>query len=150
MSEAGIKLHGSRMDRIDTALIELLRADARRPVTSLAEALHVSRATVQSRIDGLLRRGVILGFTLRLPASDAANRVRAVMLLAVAGERAEAVSRALRHIIEIRALHSTNGRWDLVAELDTGSLAEFDSALARIRRIEGVSATETSLLLAAV
>jgi DNA-binding Lrp family transcriptional regulator len=138
------------MDRIDEALIGLLREDARRPVTSLAAALKLSRATVQKRIDGLLASGAVLGFTLRLPQPHAADRVRAIMLLAVTGERAEAVGRTLRRFTEIRALHSTNGRWDLVAELDTGSLAEFDQALARIRRIDGVSATETSLLLASV
>jgi DNA-binding Lrp family transcriptional regulator len=138
------------MDRIDEELIALLREDARRPVTSLATLLGVSRATVQSRIDRLLRDGTILGFTLRLPEAQDASRVRAITLLAVSGERAEWVARALRRIPDIHSLHSTNGRWDLVAELDSASLAAFDQALARIRKIEGVSATETSLMLASV
>jgi DNA-binding Lrp family transcriptional regulator len=136
------------MDRIDIELIALLRQDARQPVTSLAAALKISRATVQNRIDRLLQSGAILGFTLRLPASDDTSRVRAIALLAVSGERAESVVRALRRVPEVRALHSTNGRWDLVAELDSPSLAVFDQALARIRRIEGIASTETSLLLA--
>jgi DNA-binding Lrp family transcriptional regulator len=136
------------MDRIDHELIALLRDDARRPVTSLAAALKVSRATVQNRIDRLLHSGAILGFTLRLPPAGDASRVRAITLLAVSGERAESVVRALRRVPEVHALHSTNGRWDLVAELDSASLAVFDQALARIRRIDGVSSTETSLLLA--
>lgn len=138
------------MDRTDQDLIALLREDARRPVTSLAATLKISRATVQNRIDRLLAAGIILGFTLRLPAASDASRVRAIALLAVTGERAEAVARALRRIPEVHALHSTNGRWDLIAELDSPSLAAFDQALARIRRVEGVSATETSLLLASV
>jgi DNA-binding Lrp family transcriptional regulator len=136
------------MDRIDIELIALLRQDARQPVTSLAAALKISRATVQNRIDRLLQSGAILGFTLRLPAPDDTSRVRAIALLAVSGERAESVVRALRRVPEVRALHSTNGRWDLVAELDSPSLAVFDQALARIRRIEGIASTETSLLLA--
>ena len=130
--------------------MEALRRDARLPVTALAASLKLSRATVQNRIDRLLARGEILGFTTRLPDGADGARVRAIMLLAVAGERAEAVARALRRIPEIRALHSTNGRWDLVAEVDTDTLLSFDAALARIRRIDGVSATETSLLLAPV
>ncbi len=136
------------MDRIDIELIALLRRDARQPVTSLAAALKISRATVQNRIDRLLQSGAILGFTLRMPAPDDTSRVRAIALLAVSGERAESVVRALRRVPEVRALHSTNGRWDLVAELDSPSLAVFDQALARIRRIEGIASTETSLLLA--
>ena len=45
-------------------------------------------------------------------------------------------------------MHTTNGRWDLVAELDTDSLAAFSAALDEIRRIPGIAATETSILLA--
>jgi DNA-binding Lrp family transcriptional regulator len=44
-------------------------------------------------------------------------------------------------------LYTTNGRWDLVAEIRTDSLQSFDQELSRIRRIEGISGTETSLLL---
>jgi DNA-binding Lrp family transcriptional regulator len=47
----------------------------------------------------------------------------------------------------VRALHSTNGRWDIVAELGTDGLEAFDAALRRIRMIKGISNSETSLLL---
>jgi DNA-binding Lrp family transcriptional regulator len=135
------------MDRVDQELIALLREDARLPVTALAAALKLSRATVQNRIDRLIGQGTILGFTLRLPPRDDPARVRAIAMLAVSGERIDGVARALRRLPEVRALHSTNGRWDLVAELDSPTLQHFDQALARIRKIDGVSATETSLLL---
>ena len=45
------------------------------------------------------------------------------------------------------ALHTTNGRWDIVAELRTDSLEAVDRVLSRIRLIDGISNTETSLLL---
>jgi len=54
---------------------------------------------------------------------------------------------ALRGDPAVGALHSTNGRWDIVAELRADSLASFDQVLGRIRRLEGISSTETSLLL---
>ena len=41
------------MDATDQQLISLLRDNARTPVTALAQALRVSRATVQNRIDKL-------------------------------------------------------------------------------------------------
>ncbi len=47
----------------------------------------------------------------------------------------------------VGALHTTNGRWDIVAELRTDSLASFDHVLRRIGQVEGVARTETSLLL---
>jgi DNA-binding Lrp family transcriptional regulator len=47
----------------------------------------------------------------------------------------------------VGALYSTNGRWDIVAELRSDSLEAFDRVLGRIRLIDGISSTETSLLL---
>jgi DNA-binding Lrp family transcriptional regulator len=48
---------------------------------------------------------------------------------------------------EVHALHTTNGRWDIVVELGVDSLEAFDQALQRIRLIKGISNSETSLLL---
>jgi DNA-binding Lrp family transcriptional regulator len=136
------------MDDADRQLIALLRDDARTPVATLAKRLGVSRGTVQNRLERLLRQGEILGFTLRLPPQGEALRVRAVMAIAVEGERSSAVVAALRGFPEIEAVHTTNGRWDLMAELSAGSLAAFSQALDGIRQIKGIATTETSILLA--
>ena len=55
--------------------------------------------------------------------------------------------RRLHGFPEVRALHSTNGRWDIVAELGTDTLEAFDRTLATIRLIDGIASTETSILL---
>lgn len=133
------------MDETDRKLVSLLRDNARAPVASLAKSLKVSRGTVQNRIDRMLARGQIGGFTVRV--REDAERVRAIMAIAVEGERSGAVLKALRGFTEVRAVHMTNGRWDMIAELETDSLAGFSSALDAVRLIEGISATETSLLL---
>ncbi|MEH6677570.1 Lrp/AsnC family transcriptional regulator [Phenylobacterium sp.] len=136
------------MDETDRQLLALLRADARASVASLAERLKVSRGTVQNRIDRMRQRGVIQGFTVRTRPDVEAQRVRAVMTISVEGESSPRVVRALQGFAEVVAVHTTNGRWDLVAELDTDSLAAFSAALDEIRRIPGIAATETSILLA--
>ena len=135
------------MDAIDRRLVALLRENARLSIASLATQLGLSRATVQNRIDRLVRQQILLGFTVRTTAEAAAHRVRAVMLISVEGDRSDAVLQTLRGYPEIRALHTTNGRWDIVAELGTDSLETFDAALRGIRTIKGISNSETSLLL---
>ena len=135
------------LDAVDHRLIALLRDNARTSVARLAEALGVSRGTVQNRIDRLVAGGVLLGFTVRTAPEAAAHRVRAVTMIAVEGERSEAILHTLRGFPEVRALHTTNGRWDIVAELGTDTLATFDEVLRRIRLIKGVASSETSLLL---
>ena len=133
------------MDSLDRDLIALLRTDARTPIASLASALSVSRATVKARLDRLLGDGV--GFTVVLNAPEAAG-VRAIPLIEVEGRSTEVVIRRLRGFPEVRTLHSTNGRWDVVAEIEVDSLPAFDETLRRIRDVVGITVTETSILLA--
>jgi DNA-binding Lrp family transcriptional regulator len=138
------------MDELDRKLLALLRADSREPASALAARLKVSRGTVQNRIERMRERGVIQGFTVRTRPEMEANRVRALMCIAVEGERSAAVVRALRGFPQVDKIHTTNGRWDLIAELDTDTLAEFSRTLDDIRLVEGIASTETSILLASL
>jgi DNA-binding Lrp family transcriptional regulator len=135
------------MDDTDRKLIALLRADARAPVARLARSVNLSRGAVQNRIERMIAAGEIAGFTIRGAPGGQASVVRAIMGVAVEGERSAAVLRALRGFSEVEAVHMTNGRWDMLVELVTDSLAGFSSALDNIRLIDGISASETSLLL---
>jgi len=135
------------MDATDLRLIAMLRENARVSVARLAQVLGVSRGTVQNRIDRLVARRVLLGFTVRTAPEAEPQRVRALMMIAVEGERSAMILKTLGGYPEVRALHTTNGRWDIVAELGTDSLEGFDEALRRIRTIKGIASSETSLLL---
>ena len=138
---------GCAVDDIDRQLIGLLRNDARASVASLAKALRVSRGTVQNRMARLVANGTIVGYTVRLKPDVTEPRIHAFMTVAVEGNQVDAVIKALRGEPAVAALYSTNGRWDIVAELRAESLEGFDRVLGRIRLIEGISQTETSLLL---
>jgi DNA-binding Lrp family transcriptional regulator len=135
------------MDDTDRQLIGLLRSNARASVASLAKALGVSRGTVQNRMARLSADGTVVGYTVRLKPDIEEQRMRAFMTVAVEGNQVDGVIRAMRGEPAVTALYSTNGRWDIVAELRADSLEGFDRVLARIRLIEGISQTETSLLL---
>ena len=135
------------MDDTDRELIGLLRDDARLPVVALASKLRVARATVQNRLARLQADGTILGYTVRLKPSVEVARIRAIMTVAVEGNRATEVRNKLRGHPNVCALHSTNGRWDIVAELRADSMESFDNVLNAIRLIDGIATTETSILL---
>jgi DNA-binding Lrp family transcriptional regulator len=135
------------MDDIDRQLIGLLRDNARASAASLAKTLKVARGTVQNRLAKLERDGTIAGYTIRVRAAVDEQRISAFTTIAVEGPRIEPVVRMLRGDPAIVTLYTTNGRWDLVAEIRADTLQSFDQVLSRIRRIEGISGTETSLLL---
>lgn len=135
------------MDDVDRRLLALLRENARASVASLAKELGVVRGTVQNRMSRLERDGTIVGYSVRLRPQVEEHRIRALTTIAVEGNRVDAVIAALRGDPAVGTLHSTNGRWDIVAELRAESLASFDEVLGRIRQLDGIARTETSLLL---
>ena len=135
------------MDDTDRQLLALLRDDARTSVATLAKKLRVSRGTVQNRIDKLESSGVIVGYTVRLKPEAEAHRIRAWMNIAIEGNTAASVLQALRGEPNVHTLHTTNGRWDVIAELRADNLEAFDLVLGRIRKIPGIANSETSILL---
>ena len=138
------------LDDLDRDLIAALRRNGREPAASLARTLGVSRATINSRLERLVATGTVIGFSVRTRDDAVPETVRAMALIEIAGRSTDTVIGALRGFPEIRALHTTNGSWDLVAEISTDSLASFDRLLGAIRSIDGVVNSETSVLLNAV
>jgi DNA-binding Lrp family transcriptional regulator len=135
------------MDEVDLRLIAILRRDGRRSVSDLAQEIGVARATIRARMDRLIKSGEIAGFTVQLKADLQEQAIRAIALVEVEGKSSDQVVQRLSGIPEVLAIHTTNGRWDLVAEIGASDLPSFDETLRRIRLIEGISATETNLLL---
>lgn len=135
------------MTDTDRELLALLRANARLSVVELARKLKVARSTVQNRIAKLERDGVILGYTVTLSPQSHAHGIRAIMSIAIEGHQTGKIIQRLRGHPHVVALHSTNGRWDLLAELRSDTLETFDTVLNDIRSIQGIANTETSILL---
>jgi len=140
----------SSYDMLDRRLIAILREDGRAPVSKLATLLSVSRATVQKRLDRLVDSGAVLGFTIRALEDVDADGVKAVMMIEVAGQSTTKTIRGLRGIPELRQLHSTNGKWDLVAHLTSDTLTDFDRVLREVRDVDGIINSETSILLSSI
>lgn len=136
------------MDDTDRRLISLLRKDARLPAATLAAKLGVSRGTVTNRLRRLEDEGVIVGYTLRLRPDAEPNQIRAWMGVLVEGNQTREVIASLLGEPGVAALHDTNGRWDLLAELRAESMAELSQVLERVRLVKGIRNTETSILLA--
>lgn len=135
------------MDDVDQRLIAELRRDGRASLSELADRLEVSRATVRARMERLAARGEIAGFTVLTRADVSAAPVRGLMMIGIEGKGGERIMARLTGLPAVQAVHSTNGKWDLIVELGTQTLQELDEVIYRIRNIEGVMTSETNLLL---
>jgi len=132
----------------DQKLLTLLRHNGRRSISDLAQELGLSRATVRARIERMERDGDIVGYTVVLRADAVSMPVRGLTMIEVEGRATSRVVDSLSGLVEVGAVHTTNGKWDLIVELGAASLTDLDSVLRRIRLIPGVTASETNLLLA--
>ena len=137
----------SELDDTDQQIIAELRRDGRASLSDLAARLGLARATVRVRMERLQARGEIIGFTVLTRSDVSATPVRGLMMIAIEGRGTERIIARLTGMPEVVAVHSTNGRWDLLAELRAATLAELADVLERVRLIKGIGATETSIHL---
>ena len=135
------------MDDSDRQIIAALRANGRAALSDLAFQLGMSRTTVRTRMERMQARGDIVGYTVMLKQDIAQTPVRGLMMVEIEGRGTDRIFRQLQGQPEIRGIHSTNGRWDAILEIGVETLEEFDNVLNRVRRIDGITSSETSLLL---
>ena len=134
------------MDETDERILAALHRDGRAALSDLALTLNLSRSTLRARIERMQVRGDILGYTVVTRADVQPDPVRAVMMVGIEGRGTDRILRQLSRIAEVRQVHTTTGRWDAIAELGARSLEDLDVALNRIRQLDGVTTSETSLL----
>jgi len=136
-----------QFDQLDRNLIALLRKDGRASVSKIAAILHVTRTTVQARMDRLLESGALIGFSARVREDYEDGTIRAIMMVAVEGKSTTELIKNLRGIAELQKIHTTNGNWDLIVEISVPDLVTFDRVLRDVRVLDGITNSETSLLL---
>ena len=98
-------------------------------------------------MERLVDRGEIAGYTVVTRADVTPAPVRGLMMIGIEGKGAERTMARLAGLPAVQAVHSTNGRWDLIVDLATQTLQELDEVIFRIRNIDGVMTSETNLLL---
>jgi len=135
------------LDETDQKLISALKRDGRAGLSELAATLKISRATVRTRLARLIDSGEIAGFTALTRSDLAESPVRALMMVAIEGAGTDRVVGRVLTLPAVRAVHSTTGRWDVIVDMATDNLAALDDTLARIRRLDGVTSSETHLLM---
>ena len=136
------------IDPVDRQLIALLRADARQPITSLAHALGLSRASIYARMERLERDRVIAGYTVRLGADYDERLIRAQVMLKVAPRLSQALERKLIAMSELIMLHAISGEYDMIAVVEAEGVSALNDVVDRIGLLDGVEKTTTAILMA--
>ncbi|MFJ9633525.1 Lrp/AsnC family transcriptional regulator [Streptomyces sp. NPDC091280] len=146
--EAGRELPPPRpLDAIDQDILQMLQADGRASIRSVAERVHVSRANAYARINRLIEDGVIRGFGARVDHERAGQGTSAYITLKIVQNSWRTVREQLRLLPGASHIAQVGGDFDvllLVHTLDNRALREL--VLNRLQAIPEVLSTRTLLV----
>jgi DNA-binding Lrp family transcriptional regulator len=138
----------NQLDVTDRELLSLLQTNARESVTTLGKKLGVARTTVLARLKRLEDSGVITGYSVRLNQATLEKSLQAYVGLSVAPKSGRDVLKRLNKMPEIKLVCSVSGEFDYVAWIRAETPDALDRLLDEIGDIDGVSKTNTSVVLA--
>ncbi|HEY7110441.1 MAG TPA: Lrp/AsnC family transcriptional regulator [Nitrososphaeraceae archaeon] len=134
----------ARLD-IDHRILDILKSDARMSFVNIGKELNLSESAVRRRVRNMLRSGIIKRFTLEV---DTGEKTSAITLLSVdsAADTAVVTTRLLA-IHGVKIVYEITGQFDIAAIISAGSISEINQSVDLIRRIEGISDSNTVIIL---
>ena len=138
----------AEIDRIDHQIVALLRENARRSFQDIGSNVSLSAPAVKRRVDRLEREGVIRGYSANLdPAAFGWNTHAFVELFCEGSMSGEEVREAVTAHPEVEGAYTIAGAPSAILHLRAADTAHLETALERIRDIQGVTRTQTQVVL---
>ncbi|MDP9117860.1 MAG: Lrp/AsnC family transcriptional regulator [Actinomycetota bacterium] len=135
------------IDELDSRLLRELDAAPRVGVLELSRRLSVARATVQARLDRLVRRGVIASFAPTLDPTALGYTVTAFATLEIRQGRGAQVLDHLRGIPEVLEAHTITGQGDMLCRLVARSNADLQQVINAVTEFQDIVRTSTVIAL---
>ncbi|AZE85143.1 hypothetical protein C4J98_3747 [Pseudomonas orientalis] len=107
---------GGRVDKVDELIIAALKDDSRVSLAELARQVHKSRTAVESRVQKLIEKGIILGFTINVAEDDQALQ-SAFLMLKLNGSSCHLVFPKIYPYREVVQAYSLFGDVDMMLEV---------------------------------
>jgi Lrp/AsnC family transcriptional regulator of lysine biosynthesis len=132
-------------DDNDVKILETLKKNARTPYTSIARDLGISEAAVRKRIERLIRLGIIKRFTIEY---ELENEVRALVFVKTTPPiPTPEISKKIVKIQGVEMALETTGEFDVVVLVRGPNIASINRSIDEIRSIQGVSGTNSAIIL---
>jgi DNA-binding Lrp family transcriptional regulator len=135
------------LDRLDVALLGLLRSRPRTPVAELARLARVARGTAQARLERMETSGVIRGYGPDIDAVSVGYDVLAFVTLEIAQGQDDSIAAHLESIPEVLEVHAVTGPGDLLCRIVARSNEHLHQVLQQVLAAPGIKRTETHLAL---
>src|SRR6185503_595262 len=135
----------SNIDDTDEKIIRILQADSRKAFVEIANQIGLSESAVRRRVKNLVDSGAIKRFTIELGASDKTSAITLISVSSTADT--SAVSGKLMKLGGVEVVYEITGQYDIAAIIAAPAIVEINKCIDDIRKIEGVSDTNTVIIL---
>lgn len=135
----------NNIDSFDEKIIKILQNDARKPFVEIANTIGLSESAVRRRIKNLTDNNVIKKFTIEINNSE---KTSAITLISVASSSdTSTVTSKLLKLEGVDVIYEITGQYDVAAIISAPTISEINSYIDEVRKIEGVSDTNTVIIL---
>lgn len=142
------------IDEKDAAILELLQENARLVIKEISKRIGSPITTTHARLKRLEREGVIKAYRAILDPKKLGYDTLAYVFISFSRDRGldqRKVAQEIAKIPEVQEVHIITGEWDILAKVRVGSVDELgDLVVNKLRNIEGVEKTYTSVVLEVV
>ena len=121
----------SKVDETDEKIIRILQADSRKAFVEIASEIGLSESAVRRRVKNLVDRMIIKRFTIEIWATADTS----------------AVSNQLMNLNGVKVVYEITGQYDIAAIIAAPAIADINKCIDDIRKTEGVSDTDTVIIL---
>jgi DNA-binding Lrp family transcriptional regulator len=133
------------MDNTDKTIIEILKYDGRATYSDIGKRIGLSEGAVRKRIKALVASGIIKRFTVTVGLAEGAEAI-ALMSVDPSLPTSE-FSKALKKFSNVDTVYEITGEYDIAVTISGLNITEVNECLEKIRRLKGISNTNTMIVL---
>jgi DNA-binding Lrp family transcriptional regulator len=139
------EMSNNNIDSRDDQIIRILQSNSRKSFVEIAEEIKLSESAVRRRVRNLIDSGIIKRFTVELEAS---KKTSAITLISVSSTAdTSVVSSNLMKLSGVEIIYEITGQYDIAVIIVAPTIAEINKYIDEVRKIEGVSDTNTVIIL---
>jgi DNA-binding Lrp family transcriptional regulator len=133
------------LNSIDEKIIGILKSDSRKSFVEIADSIGMSESAVRRRVKNLQDTGVIRKFTIDMGPSNKTSAITLISVSSVADT--SKVSDQLLKLKGVEIVYEITGQYDIATIIVAPTILEINSYIDEIRKIDGVSDTNTVIIL---
>lgn len=133
------------MDEVDREIVKFLKNQGRATYSEIGKKVGLSEGAVRKRINELVHSGVIRRFTVKIGLTEGAEAI--ILISLNPAIPTSKISEMLMKIPNVETIHEVTGQYDIAAIVSAMNVVEVNECIEKIRRVDGVTNTNTMIIL---